>query len=206
MIQALGKLRVWSVLAGLLVAGGVITLLSGAVADRSGLARMGQAPDFVLPNAGGGTTRLADLRGKVVLVNFMFTKCPDYCPTLTSVLANVQDELLTQGLGDDVHFVSVTVDPANDTAELLNRYADSMYVVPESWSFATGAPDQIEQVAANYGVFFRRLASGSVEHNLLTTVIDRDGVMRVQYAGERFDPDELIADIRNLAGGFLRLL
>ncbi|MEM9063347.1 MAG: SCO family protein [Pseudomonadota bacterium] len=205
-MKALRGLRVWSALAGLLVAGMVITVLSGAAADRSGLARMGQAPDFTLPNADGGMTSLAELRGKVVLVNFMFTKCPDYCPTLTAVLANVQDELIAEGLGDDVHFISVTVDPANDTPELLNRYAEAMYVAPEGWSFTTGAPDQIERVASDYGVFFRRLPSGSVEHNLLTTVVDRDGVMRVQYVGERFDPDELITDIRNLAGGLLRII
>ena len=50
-----------------------------------------------------------------------------------------------------------------------------------------------------YGVFFARSASGSVGHNLLTTVIDRSGKMRVQYLGEQFDPDELLSDIRNLA-------
>lgn len=178
---------------GLLTLGGMVT------ADRSGLPQMGPAKAFALTDLSGSEVSLADYRGKIVLLNFMFTKCPDYCPTLTAVLGNVQDELIREGLGDHVHFLSVTVDPQNDTPDLLRRYADSMHLDTAGWNFLTGAEAAIEQVSGNYGVFFERLGDGSVQHNLLTTVIDQSGEMRVQYAGERFDPDELLADLRALA-------
>lgn len=182
-------------------------VLGGAVSkDRSGLPRMGEALDFTLMDQTGQQVSLSDYRGKVVLVNFMFTKCPDYCPTLTSVLANVQSELIQEGLSEKVHFLSVSVDPANDTPDLLRRFADAMYVDTGGWNFLTGEHGAIEEVSGAYGVFFARLPSGSVEHNLLTTVIDRSGQMRVQYVGERFDPDELLTDIRSLAGGTFSLI
>ncbi len=182
-----------AVLAGALVFG------AAGFADRSGLPQMGPAHDFKLTDQTGASVALSDYRGKVVLVNFMFTKCPDYCPTLTAVLANVQAELIESGLGDEVHFLSVTVDPENDTPELLKRFSDAMHVDDASWNFLTGRSTEIDRVAGAYGVFFARLPSGGVEHNLLTTVIDADGQMRVQYVGERFDPEELLKDIRKLA-------
>ena len=183
-----------ALVAGLLALGGMVT------ADRSDLPRMGQAKPFALTDLSGDEVTLADYRGKVVLLNFMFTKCPDYCPTLTAVLGNVQDELIREGLGDRVQFLSVTVDPENDTPELLRRYADAMHLDTAGWTFLTGAEPMIQQVSGSYGVFFERMANGSVQHNLLTTVIDRSGQMRVQYAGERFDPDELLGDLRALVG------
>lgn len=190
----------------LLPFGGAAMVLAAALtygtvgyADRSGLPQMGSAQDFTLTDQNGARVALSDYRGKIVLVNFMFTKCPDYCPTLTSVLANVQAELIEDGLGDDVHFLSVTVDPENDTPELLQRFADAMYVDADGWNFLTGEANAIDKVASAYGVFFARLPSGGVEHNLLTTVIDMNGQKRVQYVGERFDPDELLSDIRKLA-------
>lgn len=182
-------------------------ILSGTLSsDRSDLPRMGEALDFTLVDQTGRSVSLSDYRGKVVLVNFMFTKCPDYCPTLTSVLANVQSELIEDGLSEKVHFLSVSVDPANDTPDLLRRFADAMYVDTKGWNFLTGADAAIEDVSGAYGVFFARLPSGSVEHNLLTTVIDRSGQMRVQYVGERFDPDELLTDIRTLVGSTFWLI
>ena len=187
------------VLGGIAVAAGLLALAGGVNADRSGLPELGEAREFQLTDQSGKTVRLSDYRGKVVLVNFMFTKCPDYCPTLTAVLANVQDSLIREGLGDQVQFLSITVDPENDTPELLRRFAGAMHVDMEAWDFLTGPQSAIEDVTGAYGVFFARSASGSVDHNLLTSVIDRSGGMRVQYVGERFDPDELLSDIRKLA-------
>lgn len=185
---------------------GALSFGGAGFADRSGLPQMGTAQDFTLMDQSGRQITLSDHRGKIVLVNFMFTKCPDYCPTLTAVLANIQAELIAEGLGDKVHFLSVTVDPENDTPELLKRYSEAMYLDGDGWNFLTGGASEIDAVAGAYGVFFARLPSGSVEHNLLTTIIDPSGQKRVQYVGERFDPDELLTDIRNLADRRFSLL
>ena len=187
------------VIGGIAVIAGLLMLAGSVDADRSDLPELGEAAEFRLTDQSGRSVRLSDYRGKVVLVNFMFTKCPDYCPTLTAVLANVQDSLMREGLGDRVQLLSITVDPENDTPELLRRFAAAMHVDTSAWDFLTGSGDEIEDVSEAYGVFFARSASGSVDHNLLTTVIDRSGKMRVQYLGEQFDPEELLSDIRNLA-------
>ncbi len=62
----------------------------------------------------------------------------------------------------------------------------------------TGSPAAIHDVAGSYGVFHNKRSEGAVDHNLLTSLIDREGTLRVQYMGERFDPRELLHDLRDL--------
>ena len=66
------------------------------------------------------------------------------------------------------------------------------------WSFLTGSRAQIEGVALRYGVFVRKTARGDVDHTLLTSIVDQQGIMRVQYLGIRFDPEEFLRDLRSL--------
>ena len=194
---------VTQVVLGLIAGAGLVALLGLPV--RSGLPKLGIAPEFALPNEEGGETRLADLRGKVVVVNFMFTNCPSLCSVLTAELALLQ-EALAEEHGNDVHFVSITVDPARDSPEVLRAFAQAMHYHPETWDFLTGDAEQIRRIAMDYGVAYTNGAGTPIRHNLLTTVIDRRGQIRVQYMGETFDPDGLFADIRDLAGGALPLL
>lgn len=191
------------VVLGLIVAAGLVALLVLPV--RSGLPRLGAAPGFALTNEEGGETRLADLRGKVVVVNFMFTHCPSLCSVLTAELALLQ-EALAKEHGDDVHFVSITVDPARDSPEVLREFAKAIHYDPETWDFLTGDAETIRRIAMAYGVAYTNGAETPIRHNLLTTVIDRRGRIRVQYMGETFDPDGLFADIRDLTGGALPFL
>ena len=66
------------------------------------------------------------------------------------------------------------------------------------WSFLTGSRAQIERVALQYGVFVRKTARGDVDHTLLTSIVDQQGIMRVQYLGIRFDLEEFLRDLRSL--------
>jgi protein SCO1/2 len=97
-----------------------------------------------------------------------------------------------------VFFVSITVDPEKDTAEVLRRYALGHGADLKGWAFLTGAAPAIQEVARRYGVFARRTARGDVEHTFLTSLVDRSGTLRVQYLGVRFDPDEMLRDLRAL--------
>lgn len=190
-----------SIVAGLAILVVGIKLWNGAFEeDQSGLPRLGQAPEFSLSDEKGGLTKLADLRGQVVLVNFMFTRCFELCPLLTDKLASVQAELAEDNV-EDVYFISISVDPDYDRPDILKEFAEAMGYRPESWAFLTGQHNEIEDVANAYGVVMAKEAESMINHNLLTTVVDRKGVMRVQYLGERFDPNELLNDIRSLAGG-----
>jgi protein SCO1/2 len=171
-----------------------------AAPDESGLNRIGPAKDFTLKSELGESISLSDYRGKVVLVNFMFTRCYDICPILTGKLAMIHEELKVEH-GDDVRFLSVTVDPEYDSPAVLREFAEAMVYDPKGWSFLTGTEAEVKTVANAYGVLMAKTSAAFVNHNLLTTVVDREGVMRVQYLGERFDHMDLYADLAALITG-----
>ena len=158
---------------------------------------IGTAPPFALTSQGGEPVALADFHGKVVAVSFIYTECPDICPMLTQKLVQVQDELGAD-FGAKVAFVSISLDPEHDTPEVLKDYAEFWGAKPEGWSFLTGSPEAVRDVTRHYGVFFARKEDGSVDHTQLTTLIDADGQMRVQYLGARFDPEEFRRDLLSL--------
>ena len=159
---------------------------------------IGPAPSFSLTSQDGAAVSLASFRGKVVALTFIYTECPDICPLLTQKMAQVQDELGAD-FGKKIAFVSITLDPAHDTPEVLKDYAQFWGAKPEGWTFLTGAPEAVRDVTHRYGVFFLKKEDGSVDHTQLTTLIDADGQMRVQYLGTRFDPEEFRRDLVSLA-------
>src|SRR6185295_9578947 len=163
------------------------------------LPKIGPAPEFNLTDQDGRRVALKELRGKVLAVTFIFASCTDTCPLLTAKLAAVQDRL-GAAFGPDVRFVSITVDPERDTPEVLKRYAEAHRANPAGWSFLSGTPDEIRNVAKRYGVYYKKTSRGDVEHTFLTSLIDRSGTLRVQYMGVRFNPDEMLRDLHSLAG------
>jgi protein SCO1 len=161
------------------------------------LPTIGAAPDFALISQDGAEVTLAALRGKVVALTFIYASCPDVCPMLTDKLARVQDELGSD-FGSKVAFVSITTDPERDTPEVLKGYAEAFEANLAGWSFVTGEPAAVLDVARRYGVALAKAADGQVDHTMLTTLIDRQGAMRVQYLGYRFDEEEFRRDLQSL--------
>ena len=148
-------------------------------ADHSApLPDLGPAPNFVLPSQDGSRFDLASQRGKVVLVTFIYTRCPEICPMLTVKMAHLQKDL-GKAFGKDVAFVSITLDPERDTVEVLNDYAEALGADP----------------TAQFGVLPFPGPDGTIDHNLLTTLIDRHGRLRTQYLGYRFDSAEMRRDL-----------
>jgi protein SCO1 len=165
--------------------------------DEQRLPTIGPAPQFALTSQDGARVTLAEFRGKVVAVAFIYTSCPDVCPLLTAKMAQVQDELGSD-FGSKVAFVSISVDPENDTPEALQAYAEAHGADLAGWTFLTGAPAAVREAARRYGVAVSTAADGRVDHTLLTTLVDRRGAMRVQYIGYRFDPEEFRRDLLSL--------
>lgn len=173
--------------------------LSHAPKSEARLAEIGPAPDFTLTTQEGTRLGLRDLRGKVVVVSFIYASCADTCPLLTAKMVGLQRRLAAD-VGPRVFFVGITVDPERDTVAVLKAYARSHGANLAGWAFLTGPPAEIREVARRHGVYYRKTERGDVDHTFLTSVVDQRGILRVQYLGTRFDPDELLGDLRELLG------
>jgi protein SCO1/2 len=161
------------------------------------LSKIGPAPAFTLTAQDGQRLSLNELRGKVVVITFIYTSCADACPLLTAKMAGLQDEL-GKAFGPKIFFISITVDPERDTPEVLTRYAQAHGANLSGWTFLTGGPDEIRAVARQYGIYSKKQAADDVDHTFLTSLVDQRGTLRVQYMGIRFDPDELLRDLQSL--------
>jgi protein SCO1/2 len=178
-------------------AGGPAPVLGHPAKSHQRLSKIGPAPDFALTTQDGGRLRLKDLQGHVVVVTFIFASCTDTCPLLTAKLGTLARRLTTDRV-PAVRFVAITVDPERDTPGVLKAYAEGHGAQGAEWAFLTGTPDEIREVARRYGVYFNKTARGDVDHTFLTSLIDRQGTLRVQYMGVRFDPDEMLRDVQSL--------
>jgi protein SCO1/2 len=157
------------------------------------------AAEIVLPTANGGQFKLSDYHGKVVLLFFGYTNCPDVCPT---TMANLK--LAVEQLGADasrVQVVFVTVDPARDNPEGTQRYATTFN---PSFLGLSGTEAQLQPVWDGYGVY-RELGPKDVNgnypvtHSARITVIDSKGDLRLSYTYE--DPwQDISDDLRLLLG------
>jgi protein SCO1/2 len=159
---------------------------------------LGQAPGFALTAEDGKPVSLAALRGKIVAVTFIFTGCSSICPLLTQKMVQVQDALGAD-FGTKVAFVSITLDPEHDTPQALQDYARAWGAKRVGWSFLTGPPETVAEVTRQYAVFAaKKRDGGGIDHTQLTSIVDAEGVLRVQYLGARFDPEEFRHDLLSL--------
>src|SRR5262245_57257897 len=99
------------------------------------LPRLWEVPDFALIERSGQSVTRADLRGKVWIASIIFTRCVEECPLVSNHMARLQATFESE---PDVRLVSITVDPAYDTPEVLTRYAQSFAAQPQRWLFLTG--------------------------------------------------------------------
>ncbi len=199
-------MRIAAILAVVLVSVALAALLvgpceiAGLVAPQQQLPEIAPAPEFNLTSQDGAPVSLADFRGKVVAVTFIYTLCTDTCPVLTPMMSFVQDRLGPE-FGRKIAFVSITVDPERDTPAVLKEYALAFGADLRGWSFLTGAPEVIREVTHRYGVFAGGAPDGAINHSFLTSVVDPRGILRVQYLGARFDPEEFRRDLMSLTSG-----
>ncbi len=164
---------------------------------------MGQeAPDFTLEDAQGHSVRLADLRGKVVVLNFIYTSCPDLCPLHSERIALLQKMVDQAQMKNRVEFVSITTDPEHDTPKVMQGYGAEHGLAPGNWIFLTSGPDRpdaIRALAARYGQKFTKEADGVEGHGVVTHIIDREGLWRAKFFGLKFDPVSALTYINALA-------
>jgi protein SCO1 len=145
-----------------------------------------QIPDFALTDQYGRRLSLSSFRGRVVAIDFIYTRCPlpDVCPRLSANFASVQRR------APDAVLLSVTVDPQYDTPAVLTDYARRWGAIPERWHFLTGSLEQVEEVAGYFGLVFWA-DEGMITHSVATGVIDREGKLAAVIEGPSYRWEQL---------------
>ena len=154
--------------------------------------------NFVLTNQNGKRLEFRKLRGKRVIINFMYTSCPDVCPLLTTSLKIIRDHV-KEAEAKNIYFLSITTDPEVDTPKALKLYSQRHRADIPNWAWLTGDVRDLAVVWQVFGLGVKRLARGLIEHTALTVVVDTQGHMRFAYFGSAPDPDVLLKDLRGLA-------
>ena len=144
----------------LIVEAGLGRLSSAAAAGPWG---EGYFPNSTVRTQDGRSLRFYDdvIKGKIVVISFIYTSCTDFCPLITARMAEVAGRL-GDAVGRDFHFVSITVDPEHDTSDKLKAYADAFHA-GKGWLFLTGALGDIRAINARLGEQMRSLSEHRTE-------------------------------------------
>jgi protein SCO1 len=158
---------------------------------------LARLPDFQLTTEAGQPFGLADLRGKVWISDFIFTRCPGPCPRMTARMAELQRQLAD---AVDLRLVSFSVDPEFDTPVVLSEYARRFQAQPERWVFLTGDKKSIHALAKS-----GFLVGGVEDVTLHTTrfiLVDRQACVRGYYdSADEESLERLLKDARRLVRG-----
>jgi protein SCO1/2 len=157
------------------------------------------APDLTLQDQNGQAFQLGAQRGKIVLMFFGYTNCPDVCPTTLAQFRQVGAELGPQA--DQVRFVFVTVDPERDTAEKMKAYLDA---IDPAIVGLIGSQTELEPIWKSYGVYRQKQPGQSpddyadaLEHSSRVYLVDAQGDLRLTYSFGLV-PDDVVQDIKVL--------
>jgi protein SCO1/2 len=175
-----------------------VLVRSGEIPSR--LAVIAKAPEIALTAHTGQVLRPVDLKNKVLLVSFIFTTCNGTCPATTHRMCLVEEELKKRGLfkGDRVHLLSITLDPARDTPEVLRNYMRLYDVDSVHWSFLTGTPADVAKIIAAWGMWARPAANGQLDHPSRIFLVDQRGRIREIYNLSFLKPTWVVEDIELL--------
>ena len=160
-----------------------------------------KAPEFALRDADGNRVRLSDFAGKVVVLNFVFTNCPDVCPLHSEAIASIQEAINPTPMEGLVQFVTITTDPNRDTPAIMKTYGSAHGLDPVNWVFLTSGPDKpavTRELAWRYGLKFTQTKEGYQMHGVVTHLIDKSGHLRARYHGLKFNETNMIVHINAL--------
>ena len=159
------------------------------------------AQGFQLTDFNGQPRSLADYKGKVVVVFFGFTQCPDVCPTTMTEMAQVKQLLGPDG--DKLQVLFVSIDPERDTPEVLKAYMGSFD--PGFLGLYAASPEALAALAKDYKIYFKKVdgktpTSYSMDHSAQSYIYDPQGRLRL-YSRYGSDPKLVAEDIKLLLGG-----
>jgi protein SCO1/2 len=183
----------------MLALGLLAALLNPAAGTEGSRLAVIRAPaDFTLTSQDGKPFHLSSLRGKVVLVSFVFTTCNGTCPATTHRMVLAAEALAKAGLSDKVHLLSITLDPARDKPAVLRDYMRLYDVDAKHWTFLTGSQKQIDKVLSDWGMWARPAANGQLDHPSRVFLLDPQGRLREIYDLQFFRPPWVCEDVQLL--------
>lgn len=151
-------------------------------------------PDFAVTTQEGRALRLSELRGKVVILTFIYTRCPlpEFCPAVDAKFAELARRISTvPARADRIRLLSVSFDPEHDTPEVLAAHASRRGAKPPLWTFAVAGPEELGKVAEPLGLTYVT-GTREIEHNLRTVVIGPDGKLARVEPGPGWSPADLL--------------
>jgi len=167
-----------------------------------------EVPDFSLTNQDSSPIHVGQYRGRALVLTFIYTRCPlpDFCPLMSSNLAEVDKDLQKDpALYARTHLLSITIDPDFDTSQVLQNYGkgytgDTGQSGFDHWEFATGSKDDIKSIAEYFGLRYWN-DGGQIIHSLRTAVIAPDGRLVKLYVGNDWKPADILKDLEGLKPG-----
>ncbi|THF82624.1 SCO family protein [Cohnella fermenti] len=166
------------ILFGLCIIMAVFLLVSNNK-DETKLADEGAATDFTYQDIDGNSVTMSDTNGKVRLVYFFYSNCPDVCPPTTFMMSQVQEMLKADGdFGTKAEFLSITIDPVRDTPEALRVFGDKFGADYTGWKFLRGDEAETAKLAEKYQLGVIKDNDGNFGHSNLIVVVDKKGRIR----------------------------
>lgn len=164
-------------------------------------------PDFKLLNESGRTIHLDQFRGKVLLLTFVYTRCPiaDYCPKMSRNFAEIDGELKkSPELYGETHLLSISFDPKYDTPKVLRSYGEAYLgssTKPnfEHWDFAVPPESELAQVTQWFGVGVTPGEGATLTHSLSTVIVGKDGRVLAWYPSNEWTPAQALEVVRKAA-------
>ncbi|MBZ0177908.1 MAG: SCO family protein [Melioribacteraceae bacterium] len=162
---------------------------------------------FTLVNQKNETVKFPDLfKGKVAVVGYIFTNCPDICPLTTNNLRLIQKEINEQKI-KNIEFVAISFDPEVDTPEVLKEYAELRNIDESNFTFLTGEKETIETLMKRIGIFAIPNDTTMINekeiifyvHTDRISLFDEQGKIRKNYPGSTINIEEITNDIIDLA-------
>ena len=157
-----------------------------------------EVPDFKLIDQNGKRFGFHRYRGRVVVLTFIYTRCPlpDYCPLMTDNFAQIEKELKSSPeLNPGIRLLSITLDPEYDSPKVLREYAAAHSTGSDRWDYATGTKDEIKQIGTYFGMQYW-VEGDQIIHGLRTAIVGPDGKLVKLYRGNEWKPDEILSEAR----------
>lgn len=186
---------IWGSVAATILALAVLLFVAQIIRSRAKPAVYGQVPDFTFIKQDGQPFGLKDMLGKVSVVDFIFTSCREECPAMTSKMAELYNLFEN---ANDVHFVSISVDPTRDSLSVLQKYAADNGVADERWTFLWHPIDDIAWLSEKG--FLLAAKDLPENHSNRFILVDQTGRIRGYYDfADGVSMAHLIGDIRQLS-------